>query len=90
MTCKVWGADSEPFKQLLDPVVGGCGPRACGLVANLVDHRHVLHAFTGRMLTALEHGEPIEPPQAVVDFRYRRKLHLQAYFNATLGPEALA
>ena len=87
---KTWGADSEPFRQLLAPLVGGCGPRACGIVANLIDHRHVLHALTGRMERALDAGEPVTAPQAVLDFRYLRKHYMRAYFDATIGPEALA
>lgn len=86
---KVWGADSEPFKQLLDPVVGGCGPRIGGIVANLINHRLVLHPFMSRWEAALEAGRPIEPPASVIDFRYLRKKSMRAYFNATIGAEAL-
>lgn len=89
-TLQVWGADSEPFRQLLAPMVGGCGPRACGIVANLVDHRHVLIPLMGKDERALEDGRMIEPPKAVIDFRYLRKRYQRAYFEATIGAEALA
>lgn len=87
---KIWGADSEPFRLLLQPLVGGCAPRAVGLTANLMDSRMVLFPFTSSMQAALEAGESVDPPPGVVDFRYLRKRYMRAYFEATLGAEVLA
>lgn len=87
---QVWGADSEPFRRLLKPLYPGCGPRKCGIVANLIDSRHVLLALTSDVIARLEQGEPVTPPEAVVDFRYLRKRHMRAYFDATIGREVTA
>lgn len=85
---QVWGADSEPFRKLLKPLHPGCGPRKSGIVANLVDSRHVMVPLTSEMIQALEQGQQVDPPQAVIDFRYLRKKHMRAYFDATVGRQA--
>lgn len=87
---QTWGADSEPFRTLLKPLLPGCGPRKSGIVANLIDSRQVMTPLTSEMIASLDAGNRIDPPTAVVDFRYLRKRHMRAYFEATLAPKVLA
>lgn len=82
---QVWGADSEPFRKLLKPLYAGCGPRKFHIVANLIDSRHILHPLTSQAIAALEAGQQVDPPDAVVDFRFLRKQHMRAYYDATIG-----
>lgn len=87
---QVWGADSEPFRQLLRPLYPGCGPRKGGIIANLVDSRHVLVPLSSTMIAALEDGRDVDQPAAVVDFRCLRKRHMRAYYEATVGRRVAA
>lgn len=87
---KVWGADSEPFRKLLKPLYPGCGPRKFGVIANLIDSRQVLVPLTSEIMAVLDRGDRVVPPNAVLDFRYLRKKKMRAYFDATIGAEALA
>lgn len=82
---QTWGADTVPFLKLLKPLYAGCGPRKSGIVANLVESRHVLHPLTSQTIAALETGGQVDPPPAVVDFRFLRKQHMRAYYDATIG-----
>jgi hypothetical protein len=87
---QVWGADSKPFQKLLKPLSPGCGPRKSGIIANLIDSRHVMTPLTSEVIALLTAGQPIVPPPMVVDFRYLRKRHMRAYFEATLGSQVSA
>lgn len=81
---QVWGADSEPFRQLLEPMFAGCGPRG-QLVANLIDARNVLHPVSSGIIEALETGGRFKKPTGVIEFRYLRKRVMRDFFNATIG-----
>lgn len=81
----VWGADSEPFRQLLQPMRPGIGKRLSGIVVNLIDSRSVMKSLTRDMIDALENGLPVDSTRAVMDFRYLRKRHMRAFFDATIG-----
>lgn len=82
---QAWGADSEPFRQLLDPIAVGCHPRA-GLAAHMVPRTEVLTSLRSREILALEAGLDVARPEVpVIEFRYMRKQHMRAYFDATIG-----
>lgn len=87
---QVWGADSEPFRHLLRPLYPGCGPRKSGIVANLVDSRHVLLPLDSGTIAALEKGEAIQTPELAIDFRYLRKRYMRRFFDATIGQQVAA
>jgi hypothetical protein len=82
-----WGADTIALAQLLEPLTPGLHPRA-GLSVAMIDSRQVLQAFTRDQIRWLAEGRLPWPTWAVLDFRNRRKTHMQAVYDATLGARA--
>jgi hypothetical protein len=80
----VWGADSEPFRQLLAPIVPGRSIRQ-GMDVNLIDSRAILHPCSRDVMDALDQGLPVVARKPMVDFRYTRKLYMRKFFDATIG-----
>lgn len=82
----VWGADSEPLRQLLQPLSPGVHQRA-GLRVALLPTTWVMDGISGPIMRRLEEGESIDwpPPLPILDFRSSRKQFMRAYYNATLG-----
>lgn len=80
-----WGGDTEPLRQLLQPLAPGLVIRDGKPLARLIESDEILHAFSSGMAGALARGRVLRPVRAIVDFRYLRKSSMRAYFEATLG-----
>jgi hypothetical protein len=80
-----WGGDTEPLRQLLQPLAPGLVMRDGKPVAKLIESDEVLQSFSSGQIAALAHGRVLPPVRAIVDFRYTRKRYMRAYFEATLG-----
>ena len=86
----VWGADTDPLIDLLSPIVAGPSLRA-----NLRIYGHeettILRSLMRHQEIALDQGrDPGRLNTPILDFRYRRKAHMRAYFDAVLQPEVSA
>lgn len=88
----IWGADSEPFRILLEPIASGLGfrKRTGGLFVNQIHAREVLTPLSSAMSAALEQDAAEWPSVPIVDFRVTRKHHMRRYFDATLGKAVAA
>lgn len=82
-----WGADIEPFLQLLAPLSYGVNRRA-GLDLSLIGEKDLMISVTADDITKMERGERLRVKAPIVDFRYMRKLHMRQYFDATIGATA--
>lgn len=82
----VWGADSEPLRQLIEPIRPDAVETRLGLTVAMLPCEQIVHELSSGERVQLETGRPIKPPPlAVTDFKYRRKQMMRAYFDATLG-----
>lgn len=81
-----WGGDTEPLRQLLEPIVPGLVMRDGKPIAHLLESNEILQALTNRQIAALGRGQVIAPVRAVLDFRYLRKHAMRPYFEAVFGP----
>lgn len=85
-----WGADTVPLVEMLSPLRIGLTERS-GLQVYGIDDAVVLHALTAHEEAALHAGDGVPwPAVPLVDFRYRRKQRMAAYFAATVGCEVPA
>lgn len=84
-----WGADIAPFYELLRPAKYGTTSRG-DLSVHLFGESEVMASITGSDEQALSVGTRPTPPAPIVDFRYRRKLSMRAYFDLTIGAEVTA
>lgn len=83
-----WGADSEPLRQLLSPLVVGRSHRA-GLDARLVPMNEVMISLPRATMDVLDAGlAPAPPTVPILDFRFTRKRYLRRYFDAVIGVPA--
>jgi len=80
----VWGADTEAVRELIAPIELGTHQRA-GLSVAMIQSTEVLTTFTTTHALMLTQGLLLPPAKAVVDFRGFRKLHMRAFYEATLG-----
>lgn len=78
-----WGADTEPLLRLLSPLDLGLSARA-GLTVHAVDQREVMASFSRRILRQMREGRPYQG-QALMDFKYLRKLHMREFFDFAVG-----
>jgi hypothetical protein len=80
-----WGADTAPIVELLSPLEPGVSDR-CGLWVECLEAHQVMATLTRKGIDRLEQGRAIQwPDTPLVDFRYLRKLHMRAFFDATIG-----
>jgi hypothetical protein len=87
---KVWGADSEPLRQLVEPIAPGVYIRS-GVKVSMLQKRDLMESITEDTMTQLREGTPpYQAPVPIIDFRYGRKHYMQAYFDATIGNEVPA
>lgn len=84
---RVWGADTDAVRELLEPLALGIHERA-GLVVEMIDAAVVLEAFSQAHADALVAGQPIAPLRPVLDFRFLRKRHMAAVYRAAFGAVA--
>jgi hypothetical protein len=83
-----WGADTAPIVDLLSPLELGLSDRG-GLRVECLDAYLLMSPLSGTAIDKLEKGIQIpRPATPLVDFRYLRKLHMRAYFDATIGATA--
>jgi hypothetical protein len=76
-----WGADTEPIRQLIEPIEIGEWGRS-GLTASLIHHAEVMESLSRVNINRLETGEQMRVGRPVLDFRYTRKHHMRAAFNS--------
>ncbi len=86
---KVWGADTEAVRQMLEPIEVGFQSRA-GALVRMVDAREILEAFSTPHEAALLRGDPPFPRRPVLDFRWRRKAWMRPSYEATFAAGAVA
>lgn len=81
-----WGADTEPLVQLLEPFAAGVHERE-GLQVSFADE---LRTVSG--VASSELARPLKRDGLVpfLDFKYRRKVGMAAYFQAHFGSAVLA
>lgn len=82
-----WGADTEPLRQLLEPIEAGMAARQ-GLTVALMPWHEVLEPLTRENIDRLERGETMRVSKPVLDFRYTRKHHMRAAFESLFGVPA--
>lgn len=84
----MWGADIEPFLTLFAPLREGRRYRS-GLTVRLLTGTDWMVSLPRLDIDRMDHGlAPTWPSAAIVDFKYRRKQAMRAYFDATLGVAA--
>lgn len=83
----IWGADTEPFEQLLAPLVRGTVSRRGRLSVAFLPCEEIVEALRTRDHIGATLPAPSVP---VVDFRYNRKRFMREYFNATFQSEVRA
>jgi len=81
-----WGADTAALCTLLWPVVAGESSRGCLAVFGH-DERTTIVSLASADVWRLENGQgTILPTQPLLDFRYRRKNYMRAWFEKAFGP----
>lgn len=82
----VWGADSEPLRQLIAPILPDEVGMRNGVSVAMLPFDTIVHELSSGERVQLETGRAVKaPPLPVTDFKYRRKQMMQAYFKATIG-----
>lgn len=76
-----WGADTEPFVQLLMPLWRGAVAKRGGISVAFLPCEEIVEAYKSGVFV---------PSKAVTDFRYNRKRFLREYYDATIGAEVNA
>ena len=84
-----WGADTEPIRQLLEPLELGIGERA-GLRVSMIDASDPMDSLSSVNINRLEHGLPLLVSRPLLDFRYTRKHHMRAVFESLFPAEVRA
>lgn len=86
---KVWGADTDAIRQLIEPVEVGVSIRD-GLRVHMRDAENVIEAFSTAHQQALDDGRAPWPTRPVLDFRWKRKPSMPAVYRATILSGAVA
>jgi hypothetical protein len=82
-----WGADTEPIRQLIEPIELGVCVRG-GLSVSLIHFGSVMVSLSKANIDRLAMGEPILVGHTVLDFKYTRKQHMRAAFESLYGVAA--
>ncbi len=82
---QVWGADTEPLRQLLQPLQAGVLERDDLPRTRLIEAAEILQGFTSRQAEDAKAGIAVLPVAPVLDFRYLRKASMRRYFELTIG-----
>jgi hypothetical protein len=78
-----WGGDTVPLEKVLAPLDPGLQSRA-GLNVLMLPHERLLRTINSQDIRLLDEGmQPGRKSTFVIDFKYTRKKHMQAYFEAT-------
>lgn len=80
-----WGADTVALRERVSPMAIGRSERA-GLSVQFIDSLTVLEPWSNEHIAHLNStGRLLGPSRPVVDFRWRRKLHMPRVFRAAFG-----
>lgn len=90
----VWGADSEPLRQLLEPAESGLVDRTVAgrpFRVHMLPSTHYLRALSSKAMQRIDAGAPAKwPSAALIDCRAHRKRYMARYFAATIGQQVQA
>jgi hypothetical protein len=75
-----WGGDTEPLRQLLEPLAVGVSRRS-KLRVQMHHASLVMESLTRLQMTQLDQGQPMMVSRPLLDFRYTRKLHMRAAYD---------
>lgn len=84
-----WGADTEPIRQLVEPLTPGVVERH-GLSVALIDASQPMESLSGVNINRLQYGKPLRLDRPILDFRYTRKRHMRAVYDALFPGEVPA
>jgi hypothetical protein len=84
-----WGADTRALEGLLEPLEIGVLVERAGLRVRMIESADVVERVTKRQIWQLRCQHRIVPTHDVSCFRNMRKLHMKAFYQATVG-EAVA
>jgi hypothetical protein len=84
-----WGADTEPIRQLVEPLEIGIVERQ-GLSVALIDAGEPMESLSGVNINRLAYGKPLKLGRPILDFRYTRKHHMRAVYDALFPSEVSA
>lgn len=80
-----WGADTVALRERVSPMTIGRAERA-GLSVQFIDALSVLEPWSNEHIAYLNAtGRILGPSRPVVDFRWRRKLHMPRVFRVAFG-----
>lgn len=82
-----WGADTEPIRQLIEPIQGGIYKRQ-DLFVSMICASSVLESLTSTQMKRMEAGAPLITSRAVLDFRSSRKRSMRMAYEALSGVPA--
>jgi hypothetical protein len=81
MEQRIWGGDTIPLEQLLAPHSPGFHHRR-GINVLMYPHYQIMRTIHAADIAALEKGEmPRQTAIPVIDFKAKRKIHMQAYYK---------
>ncbi len=83
-----WGADTIPLARLIAPIEVGLVARH-GLSVHLIEMAGVMHSLSKLAASRVTQGMGL-PSIPICDFKYLRKQHMRAVFQATLGQQVPA
>lgn len=78
----VWGSETDAVRALLEPLRLGLHKRA-GLRVEMVEADLVLETFSTSHAQGLDRGAFAWPRRPILDFRWMRKSHMRAVYEAT-------
>lgn len=79
-----WGADSEPLRQLLEPLAHGIQKRS-GMIIDCIPAPWVLESVSQSRLVQVAEGTWVPPTRAVLDFKATRKHAMATCFDLAFG-----
>jgi hypothetical protein len=80
---QAWGADTQALRELIEPVSIGLVERM-GVRVHLISDTRVSFPLTETQIEGLQAGIAPQSRHAVMDFRYRRKLHMRRVYELSV------
>jgi hypothetical protein len=87
---QAWGADTQAIRELLEPIVAVGLVERMGLRVHLISDTRVSFPLTETQIDAMQVGIAPQSRHAVMDFRYRRKLHMRHVYEMTVLKQVVA
>lgn len=78
----VWGSETDAVRALLEPLARGSHKRS-GLRVDMIEAEDVLETFSTSHARTLNAGVFQWPKRPILDFRWMRKTHMRAVYEAT-------